>query len=88
MFEGKTESGFAFSVAEGAKDDMELLEALIDLDKGEMGGLKDAIVRLLGKEQKKALYEHCRNGGRVSASAVIKEFAEILNLLPEEEKNS
>lgn len=88
MYTGKTQSGFEFSVNDNAKDDMELLDALIDIDDGDTSSLKTAIVRLLGKDQKKALYEHCRGeDGIVSASAVLGEFAEILNSLQDDEKN-
>ena len=80
MIKGKTSSGFEYTIEEDARDDMELLEALIDLDNGNMGGLKQTIELLLGPEQKTALYEFHRNKetGRVSAKKVMSEFSEIL----------
>lgn len=85
--EGKTSSGFSFSVAEGAEDDMELLEALIDIDEGKLSGIRNAITMLIGEEGKKALYDHCRVNGRVSAARVMEEVKEILESMPGEVKN-
>lgn len=80
MIKGTTSSGFAFEIADEARDDMELLEAFIDLDNGKMGAISRAISALLGELQKKALYEHCRNKetGRVSANAVFEAIKEIM----------
>ena len=77
---GKTSSGFEYTIDDEAKDDMELLDALVEIDEGEPSGISKATLLLLGKDQKKALYEHCRTAsGRVSAAKVIAEFTEILN---------
>ena len=77
---GKTSSGFEYEIDDEVKDDMELLDALIELDEGEPAGIKKATLIMLGQEQKNALYEHCRKqNGRVSASMVIAEFKEILD---------
>ena len=80
MIKGKTSSGFKYQIEDDAKDDMELLEALIDLDSGKLDGLKQVIEQLLGPEQKTALYEFHRNKktGRVPASKIMSEFSEIL----------
>lgn len=80
MITGKTSSGFEYTIEEDARDDMELLEALIDLDSGKTGALKTVIEQLLGPEQKTALYEFHRNKktGRVPASKIMSEFSEIL----------
>lgn len=86
---GKTTSGFTYTIADEARDDMELLDALIDLDDNKISGLKRAITRLLGEEQKQALYEHCRSDkGIVLASKVMAEVKEIMDNLPTETKNS
>lgn len=85
--EGKTSSGFVYSVAEGAEDDMELLEALIDIDEGKLSGIRNAITMLIGEDGKNALYEHCRVNGRVSATKVMEEIKEILEAMPGEIKN-
>ena len=79
MIKGKTASGFAFSISDDARDDMELLENLTKLAKGDFDDLSETIVMLLGEQQKKKLYEHCRQkSGRVSATRVFAEIESIL----------
>lgn len=85
--EGKTSTGFNYVVADDANDDMELLDALIELDEDKPAGLKHAMTALLGNEQKASLYEHCRVNGHVKASKVMQEFKEIMDNLPKEIKN-
>ena len=90
MIEGKTKSGFAYAIDDEVRDDMELLEGFISLDNGDMTSLPKCIIALLGKDQKEALYDHCRSEktGRVSAKMVMAEVGEILNSAQEEVKNS
>lgn len=79
MMQGKTKSGFAYSIPESRLDNMELLEVLVDIDKGNGTQLPAALEMLLGKDQKKALYDHVRNSeGIVPVSAVSAELMEIL----------
>lgn len=79
MIEGKTSSGFEFSLDEDALDDYELLEMLCKIDKGEDGILIDTVKRLVGDEQEHRLREHVRNEkGRVSATRMTEEIGEIL----------
>lgn len=86
---GKTSTGFKYEIPDEALDDMEVLDALIDLDVGEPSGIKRAMVGLIGEDGKKALYEHCRQeNGRVSAQLVISELKEILDAMPKAAKNS
>lgn len=89
MAEGKTSTGFVYVVDEDVNDDMELLEGFIALDNGDMTSLPQCITSLLGAEQKKALYDHCRNEktGRVSSKKVIAEVGEILKDVQSEVKN-
>lgn len=87
MIAGKTSTGFEFTVAEESLDDMEVLEWLVELDNGSMTHLKDMLIRLLGEEQKKALYEHCRTNGRVSAKAVFAEVGDIFRAAGNPGKN-
>lgn len=78
MIEGKTTSGFVFQLEDEAIDDMELLEGLIALDKGQYNQLPETITALLGAEQKTALYDHCRSEkGRVSAKKVMAAVGEM-----------
>lgn len=80
MIKGKTSTGFEYTIAGDARDDMELLEAFMDIDNGKVSGLKSVIEQLLGKDQKAALYDHLRNKetGRVRASEVMAAIGEIL----------
>jgi hypothetical protein len=92
MIEGKTSTGFVYKIHDDVLDDMELLDALVDMDNGDMSSYRYAIKALLGEEQRKALYEHVRDKktGRVSAKKVFEAFAEVLNSAKENQaiKNS
>lgn len=86
---GTTKSGFNFVIEPAALDDMELLEALAAVDNGEVSKISEVFTRLLGTEQKKALYEHLRGkNGRVSTTAVVNELSEIFTLAGDTAKNS
>lgn len=75
---GKTKSGFAYTLRDGFADDMELLELLVEMDDGNASVLPKVLTRLLGEDQKKKLYDHCRTeDGRVPMSAVAEEVAQI-----------
>lgn len=87
MKEGVTKSGFKFVIEDGVLDDMELLEALVDVDKGNSAALPDVIVRVLGEDQKKKLYDHLRENGRVPVSKVGAELAEIFGAFDETKKS-
>lgn len=85
----KTSKGRSYEIIDGATDDMELLDALIDIDAGNMIGLRNAIITLLGEEGRKQLYENNRGvNGRVSASGVLEELHDIIENAPKEVKNS
>ena len=78
MVTGTTRSGFAFEVAEDIANDMELFEALCDLDNGDATAVVPVCRKVLG-DQKKALYEHLRGeSGRVPIDKVAEELADIL----------
>lgn len=78
MIRGTTRSGFTFELDEAALDDMELFEALCDLEAGDGRAVVPICRRLLG-DQKAALYEHLRGGnGRVSVAKVADELADII----------
>jgi len=81
MISGETRSGFRFEVDEDIANDMELFEALCDLDNGD-GTAVVPIVRIVLGDQKKALYEHLRaKNGRVPVTAVSEEIADILSAM-------
>lgn len=82
MIKGKTSSGFAFQIDEEARDDMELLDAILKLDAGEKQYMSEVVVRLLGDEQRDKLYDHCRGkSGRVLASKVLAEVNGIFEAI-------
>lgn len=88
MLKGKTESGFCFEIDETALDDMEFVEALADLEEDALKFPKVCNM-LLGKDQKKKLYDHLRNeNGKVPVEAVSNAIAEIMSVAGESTKNS
>lgn len=79
MITGKTERGFEFQIEEEALDDMELLDALVDIDNGRTDKISTVCVKLLGKEQRARLYDFLRGeNGRVKASDASQAVYEIL----------
>lgn len=75
---GTTKSGFAYEIDDAATDDMELFEAICEVDGGSMNAIPRVLTMLLGQEQKKALYDHLRGkNGRVKASDVFSELEDI-----------
>ena len=83
---GTTSTGFNFVIDEDVKDDMELLEALFAIDEGNVQKLPTVLTSLLGEEQKKALYDHCRTeNGRVSSRRVMLELKDIFDTVGESE---
>lgn len=83
----KTKSGFSIEIEPDALDDMELLDELVEISRGNITKLRSVLTRLLGDNGCAALYEHLRNDkGRVPASAVSAELFEIMGLLNEGKK--
>lgn len=75
----KTKSGFEAVIDVEALDDMELLEDLARMDAGEQWLAARVVVRLLGAEQKKVLYDFCRDPQtkRVSVTKVAEVLSEL-----------
>ena len=89
MVRGKTESGFSFKIDDEVRDDMELLENLTRMDAGETQLAPLILESLLGAEQKKKLYEHCRSEkGRVSATKVFAELKSIFEEINKSDDNT
>ena len=79
MIKGKTSTGFAFTIPKERLDNMELLDALAEADNGNVLAVSNAVT-LLGKDQKKALYDHLRTkAGNVPVAAVSAAVREILS---------
>ena len=75
-----TNSGFACEVDESALDDMECVELVGRIDKGDTLAAPLFLAQLIGEEQKKTLYDHVRNEkGRVPIGAVMDELWDILD---------
>lgn len=82
MIEGKTTSGFTYHIEDNAMNDMEIVDAITDIQSGKemqiMSGTSTLINKLLGS-QKKAFYDHYRSeDGRVPIEAVTNAVVEIL----------
>ena len=78
MITAKTESGFSIELEESTLDNMEVLDALSDLDEGNPLAMSRLVVKLLGKDGKKRLYDHLRTeDGRVPAAAVESAIMEL-----------
>ncbi len=85
----KTTSGFEINIDQSRFDNAELLDALSDLNAGDSLAVSRVLSLLLGKEEKKRLYDHCRaEDGRVPVSALATEIEEIFNQASDASKNS
>ena len=79
MITAKTESGFSIELEESALDNMEVLDALSDLDEGNPLAMSRLVVKLLGKDGKKRLYDHLRTeDGRVPVVALSNALGELM----------
>lgn len=88
MRSGTTSSGFKFEIDEQDLNDMEFIELMADAEENPLKYPK-MVERMLGKEQKKKLYDHVRTKeGRVPPDAIDKEVEEIFILAGEDAKNS
>lgn len=77
---GITTSGFHFDVEDKRFNDMVLMEMLVDMQRGDLTALPKILDRLLGKEQKAALYEHLEDeDGIVPVDKVSQEIMDIFN---------
>lgn len=83
----ETKSGFQWNVDKNVMDDAEILDLLVELDEGEYGSFSKLVVKILGKDGKKALYDHLRTeDGRVPYDALDKEIQEIILSLDSKKK--
>lgn len=87
MHSGTTESGFHFEIEDNALNNMELLDVLEETEDNPIGVSK-ACTLLLGKDQKKALYDHVRReDGTVPIDKVCLELKSIFAALGKTGKN-
>lgn len=78
MIEGKTKSGFTYSI-EDDNVDQEFLDALSEAEDGDSLKVSKALRLLLGEDQRKRLYDYLRNDkGKVPIKDVMEAFSDIL----------
>lgn len=83
-----TSTGFTCEIEKESLTNMEFIESIAEVDNGNPFALLKTCELLLGKEQKKSLYEHHRlENGIVPAENITSEIKEIFNLLGEQSKN-
>lgn len=80
MIEGKLKSGFEYKIEDHVLDNMELLDAIAEVDQNPMV-LSKVLKMLLGDDQRKKLYDHLRDpkNGNVPIVAVSDAVAEIFS---------
>lgn len=79
-YTGKTSKGFKFEVEASRLDNMELVDALADLDGGNVLVVSKLVTMMLGKEQKKKLYDFYRTEkGNVPIADISQAIVEIMS---------
>ena len=83
------ENGFVISVDENVIDNMELVDALADMkDDDDSLGISKVTRLLLGKKQRKALYDAIRTeDGRVPLNEISHAIEEIFAAFDDQGKN-
>lgn len=80
----KTATGFECDVDENVMNDMEVVDALADLQSGKNPMAYSVFTRKILGKNKEALYEHLRtDDGRVPMDAIGNEIADIITSLNE-----
>ena len=79
-FKGTTAGGFEYKIEASRFDDMEFMEMLAESSDDDPLALTKIMTKLLGKKQKKRLYEHLRNeDGIVPVTGVVAELNDIFS---------
>lgn len=77
MIKGTLKSGFEYQIEESTLDNMELLDAIAEVEENPMG-ISKVVKMLLGEDQRRKLYDHLRTDrGNVPVAAVSDAVAEI-----------
>lgn len=87
MKKGKTQSGFKYEIDESVLDDMELIDAMALAQGEDPTQISVVVLKLFGKEQRKRLYDHVRDNGRVPVNKIADIITEILESLGDDGKN-
>ena len=89
MITGTTNSGFSFEIPENAIDNMELVDALAEVENGNGTKVSDVCKIFLGDKLRKRLYDHLRTeDGRVPVAALTAELKEMFDAFGQKGKNS
>ena len=80
MQTGKTKTGFEYTFNEDLINDMEVIDALAEVQSGEnILAASTVVKKLFSAEDRKRLYDHVRlEDGRVPPDALMEEVAEII----------
>jgi hypothetical protein len=80
MITASTKDGFAVELDENALDNVDLLDAMAEMQDSNILSLGRAIRLLMGKANTKKLYDHCRTeDGRVPVEALSNAFGELVS---------
>ena len=83
-----TKSGFCCEIDPEVLNNMELVDALAEVQNGNSLAYPTVCLLILGKETRTSLYNHLRNeAGRVPPADVDRELTEIMNALGQPAKN-
>lgn len=84
---GITASGFEFEIDDAVINDMELIDAIADSMDDNPLAFSKVCAKLLGSEQRKKLYDHVRENGRVPLEKISTEITDIFNSFGDNGKN-
>lgn len=88
MKTGKIANGFEYEVDEEAFDNMDFLDALSEANDGDPLATSKLFNMILGKEQKKRLYDMLRkDDGRVPVADAVNSILQIMESLGDDGKN-
>ena len=88
MKKGQLSNGFKYEIDETKMDDMEFLDALAEARDEDPVSVSIVIKKLLGKEQRKAFYDHIREeDGRVPVQKTMEALNEMFDQMGDEGKN-
>ena len=83
----KLDSGLELNVQDSVKNNMELLDDLVELDEGNGYAISRIVGRILDRQEKKKLYDHLRVDGVTPVDRVVDSMKEIFDKLGDEGKN-
>lgn len=88
MIEGKTSTGFSFELNENIIDNIELVDALAEMEENPIA-LSKVMKMIFTDKTRKALYDHVRTkDGRVPVEAISNEIRDVFQAFGEKGKKS